>query len=81
MPPRILIADDESHMRNALRAALKSSGYDTVIVSDGHKALEEASKKTFDMIITDMKMPGLSGLQLLERVRQDNLNKVGKQAF
>ncbi|MCD6326828.1 sigma-54-dependent Fis family transcriptional regulator [bacterium] len=73
MAPRILVADDESQMRSALRVALKDSGYETVLVSDGQKALDEARKDRFDMIITDMKMPGLSGMELLEVVRQENL--------
>ena len=73
MPPRVLIADDEPQMRDALRAALKKGGYDTVLVSDGQSALEQAQKRSFDMIITDVKMPGLSGLELLERIRKDNL--------
>ncbi|HUT05051.1 MAG TPA: sigma-54 dependent transcriptional regulator [bacterium] len=73
MPPKILVADDEPQMRSALRAALEKSGYDTTLVSDGRKALEEAEKRVYDMIITDMKMPGLDGLALLERIRRDNL--------
>ena len=73
MPPRLLIADDEPQMRNALRVALQESGYDTTLVSDGRKALEEAQRQSYDMIITDMKMPGLSGLELLERARNDKL--------
>ena len=74
MPPRILVADDEPQMRSALRAALESSGYETTLVSDGRKALQEAEKRIYDMVITDMKMPGLDGLALLERIRQDNLS-------
>ncbi|MBN1592173.1 MAG: sigma-54-dependent Fis family transcriptional regulator [Candidatus Coatesbacteria bacterium] len=75
MAPKILIADDEPQMRSALRVALESSGYETTIVSDGQKALEEAQKHIYDMVITDMKMPGLSGLELLECVRKENLAK------
>lgn len=74
MAPRILIADDETQMRNALRAALQRAGYEAVIVSDGQKALQEASSRSYDMVITDMKMPGLDGLELLERIRKNNLS-------
>jgi DNA-binding NtrC family response regulator len=66
---RILIVDDEANARTALAELLAEEGYDTQTASDGRKAL--AVMETFDpdVVLTDLKMPGLDGLGLLERAR------------
>ncbi len=66
----ILIVDDEPEMRAALSHALNRSGYSVESASNGHEALEKIKKDIFGMVITDMKMPEMSGMQVLEGVKK-----------
>ncbi len=66
----ILIVDDEPEMRAALSHALNRSGYSVESASNGHEALEKIKKDVFGMVITDMKMPEMSGMQVLEEVKK-----------
>ena len=59
----ILVVDDESHIRNILKETMQSQGHHVTVVSDGQRALEATSNTTFDLIITDMKMPQMSGAE------------------
>jgi DNA-binding NtrC family response regulator len=70
-PPRILIVDDDAGQRSLLDSFLKSQGFDTVPVSSGERALEALRGDGFDMMISDVRMPGLSGLETLRRARQE----------
>src|SRR5215203_2663780 len=67
---KILIIDDEMIMRNFLAEALKRKGIETVAVESGEKGLKLMHDQSFDMVITDMKMPGLSGIDVLRRVKE-----------
>jgi two-component system response regulator AtoC len=67
---KILIVDDEVLMRNFLIEALKRKGIEAVSVESGEKALKLLQEQSFDMIITDMKMPGLSGMDVLRKVKE-----------
>lgn len=69
MKERILIVDDEESSRELCRAALEEPHRDIVLCPDAQKALEEFGKEPFDVVLTDMVMPGLSGLDLLERIK------------
>jgi DNA-binding NtrC family response regulator len=71
-PPRILIVDDDAGQRSLLDSFLKSQGFDTVPVSSGERALEALRSDGFDMMISDVRMPGLSGLETLRRARQQH---------
>lgn len=68
----ILIVDDEKSQRDILNLILKKEGYDVVDVSGVREAFVQLEKREFDLIMTDLKMQGLSGLDLLEKVLADD---------
>jgi len=67
--PRILVADDEASIRFVLREALESEGYAIREASDGSSALEALESESFDLAFLDIRMPGLTGLEILERLQ------------
>src|SRR3972149_238253 len=67
---RILVADDEERIRMLLEAHLEASGYAVVLASDGAQALERLKNGAFDAVITDMNMPGASGLEVILEARR-----------
>jgi response regulator RpfG family c-di-GMP phosphodiesterase len=72
--PRILVVDDEKVIREILAEFLTLEGYSVASVEDGEKALTELRIRPYDLVITDLKMPRLSGLQLLERIGEENIS-------
>ncbi len=70
MHKKILVVDDESEMRVALETTLKREGYQPVCVEDGKKAWERIQDETFDLIVSDVKMPRMDGVELLRAVKQ-----------
>ena len=69
MRPRILIADDEVRLAEALRQGLERNGYDCFVVHDGVSALAKAKAGGFDLILLDLMLPGMSGYRVLEGMR------------
>ena len=69
--PRVLIVDDDAGQRSLLNSFLGGQGFDTVPVASGEKALEVLRAGDFDMMISDVRMPGISGLETLRRARQE----------
>jgi DNA-binding NtrC family response regulator len=67
--PKILVVDDERGMRDFLSILLRSEGYAVECVSSGGAAKEIINQPFFDLIITDIKMPDMSGIDLLEYIR------------
>ncbi len=67
---KILIADDELSMTNALSAILTSEGYEVAVASDGKKALDQLSADDFGVVLADLKMPKLDGLALLKELQR-----------
>ena len=67
---RILIVDDEISIRDMLSTLLGNSGYDTTTAGDVETGLLHLSRQPFDVVISDIKMPGLSGLDLLNTVHE-----------
>jgi two-component system, NtrC family, response regulator HydG len=70
MSLRILIAEDEDITRKHLLHALTKEGYEAVGTGNGLEALGRMEKEYFDVLITDIRMPGMSGIELLERVKE-----------
>jgi two-component system, NtrC family, nitrogen regulation response regulator GlnG len=66
---RILIADDEDGLRWVLEKGFRGAGYQVTAVKDGTSALREADAQPFDLILLDIRMPGMDGLTLLGHVR------------
>ena len=66
---RILIADDDPQMLRALRITLTARGYDVVTASDGKAALDAAIQSHPDIVVIDLGMPGLTGIEVIEAVR------------
>jgi two-component system NtrC family response regulator len=64
---KILVADDDESFRRVLEFGLKQQGYEVKTAADGEQALEQLKSERFDLLLSDMKMPGLSGLELLMR--------------
>ena len=71
---RVLVVDDEQVIREILSEFLTMEGYVVRSVEDGERALSELKLRPYDMVISDLKMPRLSGLQLLEKIAAENLN-------
>ena len=67
---RVLIVDDEPLMRNFLAEALKRDSYEVSVAENGKRALSLVKSHSFDLVITDMKMPEMSGLELLRKVKE-----------
>jgi len=68
-PRRILVVDDESQITRVLRTSLSSHGYDLRVANDGETALEIMKDWTPDLVITDLSMPNMDGLELCRRLR------------
>ena len=73
MKRRILAVDDQEFNRHHLRKILEAEGFDVETVADGRSAWEELQARKYHLVITDLRMPELSGLELLGRVRGDRL--------
>lgn len=65
---KILVVDDEKNIREGLKIALEDEGYDVVTATDGTDGLNKAFNDKIDLVITDLRMPGLSGEDLLREV-------------
>src|SRR5262245_14850011 len=65
---QILVVDDEPNLRRVLRAQLERDGYDVHTAEDGEQALALLEDHHIDLVITDLRMPRLDGMELLRRV-------------
>lgn len=66
---RILAVDDDGLVRRSIELLLKGAGYDPVVANGGEEALALLDQKRFDLLITDIRMPGMDGLQVIQAVR------------
>jgi DNA-binding NtrC family response regulator len=67
---RILVADDDRAVRTALKVNLSKAAYDVRLVATAEEAIDVLGAETFDVLLTDVKMPGMGGMELLREVRQ-----------
>lgn len=76
MKSRILVVDDEESIREFLEIMLKKEGYEVTLAEDGAQAKDLLGKKTFDMVISDLQMPNMNGLELLKHVKESSPDTV-----
>ena len=69
---KILVVDDAEVMRNLLTGVLTDAGYEVKAVSTGEKAVGEIKEDNYDVVITDLKMPGMNGLEVIKETKQIN---------
>ena len=70
MKSRLLVVDDEESIREFLEIMLKKEGYEVTTAEDGLRAKELLQKKSFDMVISDLQMPNMTGIDLLKYVKE-----------
>lgn len=70
--PRLLVVDDELHVRESLSSWFIEDGYDVDAALDAKDALSALGRRHYDVVITDIKMPGMDGLELQRRIREVN---------
>ena len=68
--PRILVIDDNVAIRELLRFVLEEEGYEVIEAADGAEGLQRYQAEPTDLVITDLKMPGMDGLELLQALRR-----------
>ena len=66
----ILIVDDEAGIRQSLKGALEDEGYKASTAESGEACLELLKKRPFDVVLLDIWLPGMDGLEALERIKQ-----------
>lgn len=71
-PLRVVVAEDDSALRNVIRFCLEAAGFHVIACRDGQEALAELDKQPVDMVVTDMQMPRLSGLELCQKMRTED---------
>jgi two-component system response regulator PilR (NtrC family) len=76
MAERILVVDDDAGVREALSEFLLSLGYGVVAVENGEDALAEYGKGDFDVVMADLIMPNMDGMELLRQIREGKNNEV-----
>ena len=67
---RILVIEDDREMRSLLEDYLEEEGYEVGSVDDGSEAFRKLARENFDLILTDIRMPGLNGLDILPGLKQ-----------
>src|SRR3989449_7585030 len=66
--PKILLIEDDASVAGGLKKELQVEGYEVAVAERGDKGLAQAKAQPFDVVITDLKMPGMSGLELVEQL-------------
>lgn len=75
MAKKILLVDDDVYIRDLYTEVLKDEQYDVSIAADGEEALAMVGQTTFDLILLDVMMPKLDGIQVLTKVKSDEKSK------
>ena len=72
MSPRILVVEDEAALADAVGYALRGDGHEVEAVADGESALAAASGSPFDLLVLDLMLPGVSGIEVCRRLRNES---------
>ena len=70
-PQTVLVVDDEEAIAEAVRARLESEGYRVVVAADGAQALDAAEREPPDLVVLDLMLPGMDGLEVCKRLQRD----------
>lgn len=83
MATRILIVEDDPLMRNIMQKVLANAGYEVTVTSDGYEAIIKVKEENYDLIVTDVRMPGIDGIETLTQVKQyqPNVKSIVVTAF
>ena len=71
--PKLLIADDERHVAEGLQMILSDDGYAAEMATDGEEAWQKVQSGEFGLVLADLKMPGIDGLELFARMREQGI--------
>ena len=74
--PKILIIDDDPDIRDACQSILEPEGYGISVANDGLSGLQMIREHGFDLVLLDLKMPGIDGMEVLKRVKEDDPDAV-----
>jgi two-component system, OmpR family, response regulator RegX3 len=72
MAGRILVVEDEAAIADAVEYALRAEGFDVEAAADGERALERARSRPYDLLVLDLMLPGLSGIEVCRRLREES---------
>src|SRR5258708_32097580 len=75
--PRILVVDDERSMREMLAIVLRREGYDVLLAENGRAAVDVLEREPIDLLISDIKMPDLSGVDVLRAAKKADQDILG----
>lgn len=68
---KILVVEDDRNVADALRIIMEDNGYETVLAMNAHQGLEQSRLRRFDLVITDVQLPDMSGLDVLTTLRKE----------
>jgi DNA-binding NtrC family response regulator len=68
--PKILVVDDEKHIRDSCIKLLQRKRFDAQGAADGTEALDKIGKEVFDLVLLDIRMPGMDGIEVLRRAKE-----------
>lgn len=74
MEPRILLVEDEEHLSEAIKMNLELEGYEVVTADNGLKAIKYFKEQRFNMVILDIMLPEIDGLEVCEKIRLENMD-------
>ena len=80
MAKNILVIDDEELVTESLKRLLKKEGYSVIIAASGKEAMEYVSKSDFDLIVSDVRMPEVDGVEIVKNIRE-YLKQNGKKTI
>ncbi len=75
--PKILLVDDEELIVRTIERLLKKEGYDVISARNGQEAIRHAEEQEFDLLVTDIRMPSMNGIETIRQIRRtrENLGK------
>ncbi|MCF8308978.1 MAG: response regulator [Bacteroidales bacterium] len=70
MPKKVLVVDDSESIRDVVSYTLRNEGYEVALAEDGDKALDKIRKEKYRLVVTDLYMPNMDGMELIREIRK-----------